>query len=137
MFATQLCLSCFARVQRVTSMAKFMDSKYSTGSLLSPFLQFRVFAEKHPPKPSSEARVFQFFAYPPLPPVSRAVRTERRVARRDLKGPGSQTEKPLQDFRVGKKNVRELGGEYFRRVRNAVVLVLFWWRSPLRSASVS
>ena len=46
--------------------------------------------------------------------VSRAVRTERRVARWDLKGPGSQTEKPLQDFRVGKKNVRELGGEYFR-----------------------
>ena len=28
---------------------------------LSQFLQFRVFAEKHPPKPSSEARVFEVF----------------------------------------------------------------------------
>ena len=59
--------------------------------------------------------MLEVFAYPPLPPVSRAVRTERRVAKWDFKGPGSQTEKPLQDFRVGKKNVRELRGEYFRR----------------------
>ena len=38
--------------------------------LLSQFLQFRLFAEKHPPKPSSEARVCQLFCLDSLAAMS-------------------------------------------------------------------
>ena len=79
-------------------------------STVSPFKSVLQFVCSQEASSAAELRgsnVLRFFVYPPLPPVSRAVRTERRVASWDLKGTGSQTKKPLQDFRVGKKNVRE------------------------------
>ena len=68
-------------------MAKFLR-EYSSGSLLSQFLQFRLFAEKHPPKPSSEARVCQLFRLPTTP--ARESRCSYRTEGREMGPEGSR-----------------------------------------------